>query len=119
MKVFISQPMKNKTTEQIKEERQYIVKILQELGFEILNNIFDIETKGDERIYYLGKSIELLAEADLIIFMDINSNGCRIEYEVARTYNKKYTNNINIFKEYQNKEINKEEFINLFIKSIN
>lgn len=43
MKVFISQPMKNKTTEQIKEERQYIVKTLQESGFEILNNIFDIE----------------------------------------------------------------------------
>ena len=33
MKVFISQPMKNKTTEQIKEERQYIVKTLQESGW--------------------------------------------------------------------------------------
>lgn len=42
----------------------------------------------EERLWYLGKSIELLADADLIIMLPgaDRGPGCYIEYECARLY---------------------------------
>lgn len=41
MKVMISQPMKGKTNEQIREEREDLVKRLQEEGYEVLDTILE------------------------------------------------------------------------------
>lgn len=90
MKVMISQPMKGKTTEQIKEERAELVKQLKEKGYEVLENIFEDFSNDKSPIYYLAKSIEILDKADGIVFMDKwwEARGCRIEHEIASNYGK-------------------------------
>ena len=52
MKVFISQPMKGKTKEKIKEERKQVVQALEKQGYEVIDSILDI-TEGKSPIYYL------------------------------------------------------------------
>jgi len=41
MKIMISQPMKGKTNEQIREERAEIVKRLQEEGHGVVDTVFE------------------------------------------------------------------------------
>lgn len=90
MKVFISQPMRGKTDEQIRKERNKVVTKLKRYygdDAEILDTIFNLD-EGAHPLVYLGKSIEVLSEADLIYFMedwDI-ARGCVIEHEVACRY---------------------------------
>lgn len=91
MKLMISQPMRGKTNNQIREERAEIVKRLQEEGHEIVDTVFDIAPKGrDEAIYFLSKSIEFIAQVDGVVFMPgwQQARGCRIEYQVATEYGK-------------------------------
>ena len=66
MKVMISQPMRGKTNEQIRKEREEVVKKLEGRGFEVIDTIIAEEPpKGiDEPIYYLSKSIEFIKEYD-------------------------------------------------------
>lgn len=91
MKLMISQPMRGKTNEQIKQERETLVKQLEEEGHVILDTVFDLSPRNcDEAIYYLSKSIEFLGQADGVVFMPgwQQSRGCRIEYQVATEYGK-------------------------------
>lgn len=90
MKIAISQPMSGKTKEEIIAERQHIVNQLQELGFEVINTVIDIEDDNYNPVKYLGKSIELMADADAFLFMNgwEKARGCLIEYKVAQDYNK-------------------------------
>ncbi len=92
MKVFISQPMKGKSNELIKEERAELVKRLKEEGHEVLNTIFDFNENASA-IAYLAKSIEVLDKADTVIFMKgwEKARGCKIEHEVAAEYGKLIT----------------------------
>lgn len=92
MKVFISQPMKGLTDQEIKEIRG---KAIIELGkhFEEFDTIDSfIEGKppknANEAIWYLGKSIEKLAEADLVLFLPgwHETRGCSVEHETALRY---------------------------------
>ena len=57
---------------------------------EILDNMFDEDPPVgvDESLYFLGKSISMLAEADLAIFCPgwKKARGCRVEYECAVNY---------------------------------
>lgn len=87
-KVFISQPMKGKTNEEIRKAREVVVKQCESQGYEIIDTIFDFGDKPP--IYYLAKSIEAMTEADLVIFMSgwESTRGCRIEYEIAKEYGK-------------------------------
>lgn len=91
MKLMISQPMRGKTNEQIKAERESLVKELEKEGHEVVNTVFDLAPKGkDEAIYYLSKSIEFISEVDGLVFMPgwQQARGCRIEYQVAMDYGK-------------------------------
>ena len=92
MKVMISQPMKDKTEKQIREERAELIKRIQEDGDTYIDTIFQDEVPEgyDIPIYYLAKSIETIAYADKIIFMDgwDKARGCIIEHEVATSYDK-------------------------------
>lgn len=91
MKLMISQPMKNKTTEQIKKEREIIVKSLEEKGYEVIDTVFDDFPNGQATpVHYLAKSIEHLANVDGVVFMSgwENARGCKIEYQIAREYGK-------------------------------
>ncbi len=93
MKVMISQPMKGKTNEQIRKEREELVKELEKQGHEVVDTVIDdfIEGEGnDYAIRCLAKSIEFIASVDAVVFMrDYESaRGCRIEYEVTKNYGK-------------------------------
>lgn len=92
MKIMISQPMRGKTTEQIKEERKQLVELLTEEGHEVVDTVFAEEAPKDcdTAIYYLSKSIEAIGKVDGIVFMQgwENARGCRIENSVATAYNK-------------------------------
>lgn len=91
-KIMISQPMKGKTNEQIKEERKVLVSELENEGYEVLDTVFDTAPKAiDEAVWYLSKSIEYLAQADVVFFMKgwQYARGCKIEHEVAVEYGKK------------------------------
>lgn len=89
MKIMISQPMRGKTNKQIGEEREELVKRLQEEGHEVIDTVLDI-SENKSPIYYLSKSIELLDKADGVVFMKgwQEARGCRIEHQVAVDYGK-------------------------------
>lgn len=92
-KLFISQPMRDKTLEQIKAEREKAVKSAEnQLGekVEVIDSYFECESPAsvDRGMWLLGKSIMLLAGADVVYFCKgwENYRGCRIEHEVAMEY---------------------------------
>lgn len=90
-KVFISQPMKGKSEEQIKMERQNLVDIVTKNGGEVIDSIiknFDEEIYKSVPLVYLSKSIEFLARADIAIFMPgwVDARGCRTEYKCCDEY---------------------------------
>lgn len=92
MKIMISQPMKGKKEKQIRNEREELVKKLQEKGHEVINTIFaeSPEKAQDAPLFYLSKSIEAMSKVDGVVFMKgwENARGCVIEHEVARRYGK-------------------------------
>ena len=89
MKIMISQPMRGKTEEQIRSEREELVRQLEKQGHEVIDTVLNL-SEGKTPVHYLAKSIELLAEVDAVVFMNgwENARGCRIEYSVASEYGK-------------------------------
>lgn len=89
MKIMISQPMRGKTEEQIRSEREELVRQLEKQGHEVIDTVLDL-SEGKTPVHYLAKTIELLAEVDAVVFMKgwENARGCRIEYSVASEYGK-------------------------------
>lgn len=90
-KVMISQPMKGKTSEQIKKERAELVKELQEAGYGVLDTVFENAPEDEDvAIYMLSQSIRYLGKADVIVFMKgwEKARGCKIEHQVAVEYGK-------------------------------
>ena len=88
MKIKISQPMRGKTNEQIRGEKQEVVKQLEEQGHEVIDTVLDIDNKSP--LFYLSKSIELLDKVDAVVFMPgwQQARGCRIEEMCAKEYGK-------------------------------
>lgn len=90
MKVFISQGMKGKTTEQIKTERQNIIKRLKHIeNIEVIDSFIPDGDKKDP-VYCLGVAIQKLSEADMVVFTRdwYRFRGCKIEMSVAVEYEK-------------------------------
>lgn len=90
-KIMISQPMRGKTNKLIKEERKVLVQEFKDRGYEVLDTVFDEAPKNvDEAVWYLSKSIEYLAQADVILFMKgwEKARGCKIEHQIAVAYDK-------------------------------
>lgn len=91
MKIMISQPMKGKTNEQIREERAELVKRLQEEGIEVVDTVFEnAPADEDVAIYMLSQSIRYIGKVDAVYFMKgwEKARGCKIEHEVAVEYGK-------------------------------
>lgn len=90
MKVMISQPMRGKTEEQIREERKAIIEKFNNMHIEVIDTIFTEEPPKDcnVAVYYLGKSISAMKDIDAIYMDDgwREARGCRIEHQVAREY---------------------------------
>lgn len=91
MKLMISQPMRGKTNEQIREERAELVKQLEEQGHEVVDTVFEnAPANEDVAIYCLSQSIRYIGKVDGVVFMPgwQQARGCRIEYDVAISYGK-------------------------------
>ena len=90
MKIMISQPMRGKTEKEIKNEREALVKKLQEEGHKVLETVFEDFDCYASPIAYLARSIEFLDKADAVVFMKgwENARGCKIEHEIALKYGK-------------------------------
>lgn len=92
MKLFISQPMRNKTNEEIKAERNEIIQIVKERypdeEIEVIDSFFENSPHDARPLWFLGKSLELLSTADIAYFAEGWSNyrGCRIEHTCAHEY---------------------------------
>lgn len=90
MKVMISQPMRGKTEEQIREERKAIIEKFNNMHIEVIDTIFIDEPPKDcnVAVYYLGKSISAMKDIDAIYMDDgwREARGCRIEHQVAKEY---------------------------------
>ena len=92
MKVFISQPMRDKTDEQIEAERARAVESIKskypDKDIEILDTFFKDAPYEAAPLWYLGKSILLLRQADLAYFIGEwkNYRGCRTEKTVCDEY---------------------------------
>lgn len=89
MKLFISQPMKDKTNEQINEERKQVISLFPDA--EVIDSFFKDAPARAYPLWYLGESIKLLGEADTVYFCKDwqKYNGCTIEHECAVRYGKK------------------------------
>lgn len=96
-KIFISQPMRGRADEEIRAEREAILaqvaeKFPSEDVQEIKSFIPDEFHESDWKnvgLAYLGKSLMMLAEADLAVFVQgyADARGCKIEHEAAAAYN--------------------------------
>lgn len=97
-KLFISQPMRGRHRLNILAERDAIkIRIEEALGEEVqlidsyIKNHTELhEDPEKNRILCLAKSIEMLADADIVAFAPgwENFSGCRVEHLVATEYDK-------------------------------
>lgn len=90
-RLFISQPMKGKTDEEILREREVAVeKAKNVLGeeVEVIDSFFQSAPVDAKPLWFLGKSLELLADADIVYFAKgwEDARGCVIEHECAVRY---------------------------------
>lgn len=91
-KLFISQPMRDKTDEEIKAERAEIVNRVTKLfgEVEVIDSFIEENAPDNANagLWYLVKSLELLSTADCAYFAEgwKNYRGCKIEHECAVQY---------------------------------
>lgn len=90
-KLFISQPMKGKTDEEILAVRnKAIASAEKHLGekVEVIDSFFQSAPADAKPLWFLGKSIELLSNADVAYFAKgwDEARGCKIEHECALQY---------------------------------
>lgn len=90
-KLFISQPMKGKTDEEILTERTSVIKKAEELvgePVEVIDSFFQSAPADARPLWFLAKSLELLSEADVAYFASgwQDARGCKIEHECAVQY---------------------------------
>lgn len=66
--VMLSQPMANRTTEEIKKERQLLVDKFKEMNIEVINTFFTEEPPkiNNTDVYYLGKAIQEMSKVDAL-----------------------------------------------------
>lgn len=89
LKIFISQPMNGKTNEEIEDKRDSIISRLSENEcVEIIDSFFKDEPYEALPLWYLGESIKLMSEADVVFFCDgwQTARGCQIEHDCALEY---------------------------------
>ena len=85
--------MNGKTEDQIISERKEVIDLLKAVEgeeVEIIDSVLKAENKPP--LWYLGESIKLMADADLIVFAPgwEKGRGCLIEHECAVKYNIPY-----------------------------
>lgn len=90
-KLFISQPMKDKTNEEILQVRERAIETAKRMlkdDVEAIDSFFKDAPHDARPLWFLGKSLELLSTADVVYFADgwDQYRGCRIEHTCAKEY---------------------------------
>lgn len=90
-KIFISQPMIDKTDDEIKAVRAEIAKkIAKKIGeeVEIVDSFFEGAPHDAKPLWFLGKSFQLLSTADIAVFGGewYKYRGCKMEFKAATEY---------------------------------
>lgn len=90
-KLFISQPMRGKSDEEILAERERAIKVARELvgePVEVIDSFFQSAPEDAKPLWYLGESLKLLAQADVAYFAPgwQEARGCKIEHTCAVEY---------------------------------
>ena len=92
-KLFISCPMKGRTEENIRksmEKMHKMAEIIFDQELEVIPTYIEDNPpeNNNQAIWYLGKSIQLMAEADYFIGVNWHERfmGCEVESIVARNY---------------------------------
>ena len=92
IKLFISQPMKDKTDEEIKAVREHAISaamtIIGSDNVEVIDSFFERAPVDAKPLWFLGKSLELLSTADFAYFSKgwEDARGCKIEHTCAIEY---------------------------------
>lgn len=100
-KLFISQPMRGKTDEEILAVRAKAVESAESMlgeKVEVIDSFFQNAPADAKPLWYLGKSLELLSTADVAYFAKgwEQYRGCRIENTCAVEYG------IGVIEDYRN-----------------
>lgn len=90
-KLFISQPMRGKSDEEILSEREKAIQAARENlkeDVEVIDSFFSGAPADARPLWFLGKSLELLSTADIAYFAPgwENARGCKIERLCAAEY---------------------------------
>ena len=91
-KVFISQPMRGKTDEEILAERDEAIEKAKQIydgeEIEIIDSFLKEAPADAAPLWYLGDSIVLLSKADVVYFCKgwEKTYSCRIEHDAAVAY---------------------------------
>ena len=91
MKVFISQPMLNKSNEDIEarreEVKQLVLKKYPNQKIKVVG-FFKNCRHDDNPLWYLSRSLKVMSTCDIVIFAKGYNvaRGCRIEHECAVAY---------------------------------
>lgn len=90
-KLFISQPMKDKTDVEILAVREQAIQSAKNLlgeDVEVIDSFFQDAPHDAKPLWFLAKSLELLATADVVYFAKNweKYRGCRIENTCAIEY---------------------------------
>ncbi len=90
MKVMISQPMKDKTTEQVQAERASVIAMLKTKGHTVVDTVFSKTPPSTDNValWHLGKSLCAMSHVDAVYFMEgwRQARGCLIEHMAAEKY---------------------------------
>ena len=90
-RLFISQPMRGKSDDEILAERSDAIQAAKEaLGeeVEVIESFFQCAPADARPLWFLGKSLELLSTADIAYFAPgwSEARGCRMERACAEAY---------------------------------
>lgn len=90
-KLFISQPMRGRTDEEIKAERDRAVKEAKKTigdDIEVIDTFYTDFAPDAKPLNYIARSISDLAKADVALFIGDwqNYRGCKIEHQCAVEY---------------------------------
>lgn len=90
-KLFISQPTRGKTDAEILAEREKAIQSAEQMigeQVEVIDSFFQSAPIDAKPLWFLGKSLELLADADVAYFAPgwEQARGCRVEHTCAVEY---------------------------------
>ena len=122
MKVFISQPMRDRTFDEIEIERNVMIHVIgcvyPDEEIEVIDSLFsdeDVERLcGDAPVgalWFLGEAIKAMDKADLVV-MAVNwkhARGCQIEHEIAVDYDKRVIPYWTIERKYREQQAKEKE----------